>query len=59
MKKLIIEKFTKTRDKNKSLNRIYLIGSEFFKTKFKEKSKFSYNIDFENRTARSCRVVSC
>ena len=50
MKKLIIEKFTKTRDKNKSLNRIYLIGSEFFKTKFKEKSKFSYNIDFENRT---------
>ena len=51
---IIKKKITGTKKFN-SLKRIYLIGSEFLKTKFTKDSKFSYNIDFkEKKVSISC-----
>lgn len=49
-KKLINEKITKT--KKGSLKRIYLDGLVFLNTKFKIGSKFSYEIDFANKSVK-------
>jgi len=51
---IIKRKITGTK-KFDSIKRIYLIGSEFLKTKFTKDSKFSYDIDFkEKKVSISC-----
>ena len=52
MKNIIINKKTRCRDKDKALQRLYIIDSRLKKTLFKEHSKFKYNIDFDTKTVK-------
>ena len=52
MKNIIINKKTRCRDKDKGLQRLYIIDSRLKKTLFKEHSKFKYNIDFDTKTVK-------